>query len=186
MSRASSTRVFWATAVPFGVAMAVFRMGHMPTAYAVGIGVVLGSLFGGASVWMQKRAELRLKTQGIDPGDLAPVQERSEEIAGDLASVYQASRNALLKLRKLRLVKEDPVTGQLDAKTGSTLWSWGETISVRVTGDGSATTVHISSRPRLSTTVADSGKAVENVGLFFQHLHSELGAPAPNNRWRGP
>ena len=98
MSQGSSARVFWATAVPFGVAMAVFRMGHMPTGYAVSIGVVLGSLFGGAAVWMQKRAELRLEAQGIDPSDLAPVQERSEEIPADLASVYQASRNALLKL----------------------------------------------------------------------------------------
>jgi hypothetical protein len=186
MSQVSSARLFLATAVPFAVAMVVFRIGHMPIAYAVSVGVVLGSLFGGASVWMQKRAEHRLEAQGIDPGDLAPVQERSEEIPGDLASVYQASRNALLKLRKLRLVKDDPVTGQLDAKTGSTFWSWGETISVRVTGDGPDTTVHISSRPRLSTTVTDSGKAVENVGLFFRYLHSELGAPAPNNRWRGP
>jgi hypothetical protein len=186
VSRVSSARVFLATAVPLGVAMAVFRLGHMPTGYAVSIGVILGALFGGASVWMQKRAEHRLEAQGIDPGDLAPVQERSEEIPADLASVYQASRNALLKLRKLRLVKDDPVTGQLEAKTGTTFWSWGETISVQVTGDGPDTTVRISSRPRLSTTVTDSGKAAENVGLFFQHLRSELGAPSPNNRWRGP
>ena len=78
------------------------------------------------------------------------------------------------------------MTGQLDAKTGTTFWSWREAISVRVTGDGPDTTVHISSRPRLSTTVTNNGKAAENVRLFFQYLRSELGTPAPNNRWRGP
>jgi len=184
--RVSSARVFWSTAVPFGVAMCVFRLGHFPMLYAVGMGIVMGSLFGGVSLWMQRGAERRLEAQGIDPGDLAPVQERSEEINGDLALVYEASRRALLNLHKLRIVKEDPVTGKLDAKTGAGWYSWGESVSVRVTGDGPQTTVHICSKPRLSTAVVDNGKSVENVALFFQRLRSELAAPAPNNRSRGP
>jgi hypothetical protein len=186
MSRASNARVFWSTAVPFGLAMAIPRFGHFPILYSVAIATVTGALFGGAMVWMQQRAERRLQDQGIDPSDLSPVQERSEEIDGDLESVYSASRRALQALRKVRLVKDNPVTGELDAKTGMTFNSFGESISVRITGDGPQTTVHISSRPRLSTTTVDGGKAAENIGLFFQHLHSELGAPAPNNRWRGP
>jgi len=186
VSRVSGARVFLGTAVPFGVAMCVARVGHYPLAYSIGTGLVMGSIFGGLMLWLQRRAESRLEAEGLDPGDLEPMQERSEEIRADLASVYQASRGALLKLRKLRLVKDDPVTGQLDAKTGSTFWSWGEIISVRVTGDGPDTTVHISSRPKLITTTVDHGKSAENVGLFFKYLHSELGAPAPNNRWRGP
>ena len=79
--------------------------------YAVGMGIVMGSLFGGVSLWMQRGAERRLEAQGIDPGDLAPVQERSEEINGDLALVYEASRRALLNLHKLRIVKESLAAG---------------------------------------------------------------------------
>jgi hypothetical protein len=186
VSRVSRARVFWGTAIPFGVAMGVIRLGHFSTLYSVGTGVVMGSIFGGISVWRQSRTERRLEAQGIDPGDLEPVRERSEEVDGDLTSVYEASRRALLKLQKLRLVKDDAVTGELDAKTAATWNSWGELISVRVTGNGPHTTVHISSRPRLSTTVVDGGKSVENVALFFQYLHSDLTAPAPNNRSRGP
>jgi hypothetical protein len=186
VSRVSSARVFLATAVPFGVAICVARLGHYQLAYSVGTGVVLGSIFGGMTLWLQSRAQSRLEAQGLDPGDLAPVQERSEEIRGDLTTVYKASRSALLRLRKLRLVKDDPLAGHLGAKTGSTFWSWGEIIAVRVTGDGPETTVHISSRPKLSTTVADNGKSVENVELFFRYLRAELGAPTPNKRWSGP
>jgi hypothetical protein len=68
MSRVSTVRVFWGSAVPFGVAVGVLRLGHFPTVYAVSMGVVIGALFGGLSVWMQKRAVHSLEVQGIDPG----------------------------------------------------------------------------------------------------------------------
>ena len=186
MARLFRVKVFLGTAIPFGIAIAIPRVGRLSLPYVVGIGVITGALFGGVMVWWTSRSVRRLTAEGIDPGTMDPAQERSIEVVGDLATVYQSCRCALLKLKKLKLVKENPVTGELDAKTGVSWQSFGEVISVRITGDGPNATVHISSKPRLSTSTVDLGKGVENVALFVRYLLSEVPAAAPNNRWRGP
>jgi hypothetical protein len=185
LRRVSATaRAFWGTAVPFGVLVTLFSLERFAAPSAIGLGVVAGALLGGIFVWIQKRTERRLEARGIDPGDLGPVQERSEEIDRDLASVYEAARRALMTFPNMKLLKENAITGELDGRTRPTLKSWGESISVRVTGDGPQTTVHISSRPRLSTTVVDNGKALETVALFFERLRAQLAAPSPDDRLR--
>lgn len=165
--------------------MALPRLGHFHLPYVVGIGVVMGSLFGGAMAWTASRSARRLKAQGIDPGNMEPDQDRSVEVVGTLATVHEASRRALLTLNKLKLLKDDSLTGQLDARTGGSWRSFGENITVRITGDGPNATVHISTRPRLSTTTTDGGKGVENVGLFVRSLLSQVPQAAPNNRSSG-
>lgn len=186
MLRISATaRAFWGTGVPFGILVALFALEWFPALLAVGLGVVAGALLGGIFVWIQKRSGRRLKSRGIDPGDLAPVQERSEEIDRDLEPVYEAARRALMTFPDMTLVKDNAITGELDGRMGSNR-SWGESISVRVTGDGPQTTVHISSRPRLRVTLVDGGKAVEIVALFFERLRSQLAAAAPDNRVSEP
>ena len=184
MLRISTTaRAFWVTGVPFGVLVALFALERFPLLPAIGSGLLAGGLLGGIFVWIQQRSGRRLRARGIDPGDLAPVQERSEEIDQDLESVYQAARRALMSFPNMKLVKDNALTGELDGRTGSTAFTnWGELISVRVTGDGPQTTVHISSRPRLSTTVVDGGKGVETVALFFERLRSQLTAQSSDDR----
>jgi hypothetical protein len=184
VSGTSSARVFFGMAVPFGVTAWVSHVGYS-TPYKVGVSLLMGVLAGGIALWMQRRTERRLAAQGIDPGDLAPEQARSEEINADLSSVYEASRRAVLKLKKSRITRENSVTGEIDAKTGLTFRSVGETISVRITGDGPRTTVRASSKPLLPTIVMDDGKGVENVTLFFRSLHADVDDPAPNHRWSG-
>jgi hypothetical protein len=183
----SRAKVFWGTAIPFGIAMAIPRFGHFSAIYTLGTGVILGALFGASMVWLNDRGVRRLTAQGIDPGNMEPSQEKSVEVVGGVAAVHDACRRALLKLRKVRLTRDNPVTGELDAKTGFTWESFGESISVRIAGDGPNATVHVTSRPRLSTVTSDIyGKNVENVALFLRHLFSEIPEVAPNNRWRGP
>jgi len=183
----SSLKVFFATGVPFGVAMMVPGYGRLPLLYTVTKGIVMGAICGAMMVWLRGRAERRLKEQGIEPGTADPVQEASVEVAGSLSVVYEASKRALLSLRKARLTRDEPITGELEGRTGVTWRSFGELISVRITGDGPDATVHVTSKPRLSTVTTDlSGKNTENVALFLRHLSSELPAATPNNRWRGP
>ena len=183
----SRLKIFLATAVPFGVAMMVPGFGRLPLLYTVTKGIALGAIFGGMMIWLRGRAERRLKTQGIEPGTADPVQEASVEVVGGLSEVYEASKRALLSLRKARLTRDEPITGELQGRTGVTWSSFGELITVQITGDGPDATVHVVSKPRLSTVTTDlSGKNTENVALFLRHLCSELPTAAPNNRWRGP
>lgn len=148
--------------------------------------VISGLLFGGFVLWNSDRHMRRLTAEGVDPGNMEPIQSSSIEVKGDLASVYEACRRSLMKLKKLRITSENPTTGQLSAKVGCTWRSFGETISVSITGDGPDATVHIESKPRLSTTQADWGKGVENVALFKRYLVAELAPAATSNRREQP
>jgi hypothetical protein len=187
MPAPSRLKVFLATAVPFGAAMMVPGYGRFPLVYTVTKGIILGAIFGGMMAWFRARAERRLKALGVDPATAEPVQEASVEVVGGLSEVYEASKRALLSLRKARLTRDEPITGELEGRTGVTGWSFGELITVQITGDGPDATVHVVSKPRLSTVTTDlSGKNAENVALILRHLCSELPAAAPNNRWRGP
>jgi len=170
----SRLKIFLATAVPFGVAMMVPGFGRLPLLYTV------TKESPGRDLWRHedlapRRAERRLKTQGIEPGTADPVQEASVEVVGGLSEVYEASKRALLSLRKARLTRDEPITGKLQGRTGVTWSSFGELITVQITGDGPDATVHVVSKPRLSTVRTDlSGKNTENVALFLRHLCSEL------------
>jgi len=187
MKAPSHLKVFLATGVPFGVAMMVPGFGRFPIIYTVSKGIVLGAVCGGMMVFLRMWAEQRLKRQGIEPGTAEPVQEASVEVVGELSDVYDACKRALLSLRKARLIRDEPITGVLEGRIGTTWWSFGERVSVEVTGDGPDATVHIVSKPRLSIVTTDlNGKNTENVALFLRHLSSELPAAAPNDRSGGP
>ena len=167
--------------------MMVPGFGRLPLVYTVTKGLVLGAIFGGMMVWLRARVDRRLKSQGIEPGTVDPIQDASVEVVGGLSEVYEASKRALLSLRKARLTRDEPITGELEGRTGVTWWSFGELITVQITGDGPDATVHVVSKPRISTVTTDlGGKNAENVALFLRHLCSELPTAAPNNRWRGP
>jgi hypothetical protein len=183
VSNFSRSRLFWGSALSIALATGIPRLQHSRPVIVLITSVIGGLLFGRFILWMTDRNMRHLTDQGIDPGDMQPTQSGSIEVEGDLASVYTACRRSLLRLRKLEVTNENPITGELSAKTGCTWRSFGEKISVSITGDGPNATVHIESKPRLSTTQADYGKGVENVALFTRYLLSDLGETTPNNRW---
>src|SRR5580704_1647642 len=122
MPAPSRLKVFLATAVPFGAAMMVPGYGRFPLVYTVTKGIILGAIFGGMMTWLRARAERRLKALGVDPATADPVQEASVEVVGSLSEVYEASKRALLSLRKARLTRDEPITGELEGRTGVTGW----------------------------------------------------------------
>ena len=100
----------------------------------------------------------------------APVQVREVDIDCPVTAAFDASVRALQRIPKLKVVREDPLTHEIDAKVGATFWSFGERLTVRLAGRGDTTKVTVRSQPRLSTTTVDYGKAVQNVELFARFL----------------
>jgi hypothetical protein len=167
-------RVFWRAAVAFGTAMAVPGLIKGQYALAAASAIVGGAIAGGLLAWLNSRGEARLNREGIVATNMDPVQVREVDIDCPVAPAFDASVRALQRIPKLKVVREDPLTHEIDAKVGATFWSFGERVTVRLAGRGDTTRVSVRSQPRLSTTTVDYGKAVQNVELFARFLKEGL------------
>jgi hypothetical protein len=167
------SKVFWRAAISFGLAMTFFQVfqGHI----LVGLvgGVVGGAVAGGALAWITSISERNLARRGIVVTNMDPVQERSVEVQRSAAMAFEASRTALMHIPKARIVEENRETGELQARIGMTMRSFGETLTVQIVSCGdNCSKVSIRSVPRMKTTQADYGKGVENVEVFLRQLGS--------------
>lgn len=61
----------------------------------------------------------------------------------------------------------------VEAAVGATLWSWGEVVTVSITGGNASSRLFVSSMCRLCTQGFDWGKNAENV----RKLHRAMGGP---------
>ena len=85
--------------------------------------------------------------------------------------VYSAT---LLAARQcgFRIATENAKEGIIEASTGTSLWSWGETVNIKVSSVSSGVEVTISSSAKAQ--LFDWGKSKENVNCFFQTLERYL------------
>jgi hypothetical protein len=151
--------------------MAVPRLFHGQYALAGIFAVVGGAISGALFAWMNSLAERRLARQGITPTNTDPIQVRELEIKCPADAAFDLSIRALQGIPKLRVVRQDSTSHEIDAKVGVTFWSFGESVTVRLEALGrNSTRVIIRSQPRLSTTTVDWGKAAQNVELFVRSL----------------
>jgi hypothetical protein len=152
--------------VPFGIAMgAIYYAQHRQVVALLG-GTIAGLLFGITMAYLQNRGEKRLQRSGLPVEDMTPVQERTISLGFDQELALQKAKEALLAIRKVRPGSIKMRADQISASTGITWQSFGERISVNVQATEAGALVHITSRPRLASTVMDSGKGCENVELF--------------------
>jgi hypothetical protein len=180
MAVSKDLRFFFAASIPFGVAMAAARLEHMPASYAVGTGIVFGGLFGGLALWFRKRAVQRLMANGINPRDMSPYQSGSTEVNGTFDEVFQSCGHALRGLHKVKVLQENPQTGELVGRFPMGFTQSGQNIYVKVTGSGNRYTVTIESKPTFDTVVTDNGMSVEHVALFLNALRIAPNRDTPN------
>lgn len=83
-------------------------------------------------------------------------------------------QSAIDKQTLISKLRSDPTFGkmhltekenEIDLESGTTLWSWGENISIKSIPSPGANEYVIESRPKLKTTLADFGKNMRNVKL---------------------
>lgn len=142
--------------------------------YVVG-GVIFGLLMGAWFTWYVGRHRRRLEARGIDAKDLRPRQTREFTMAMPPAQALDACRRAVESLPKVRVRQVDAEAGTLVARTGMTMRSFGERVTIQISPAGEGSLVRLSSEPRVMFTLIDYGKGVENVESIRLSLVSGTG-----------
>lgn len=66
------------------------------------------------------------------------------------------------------MISQDPIAGEIKAKTGATLKSWGEDISIKTHREPTGTTISVTSEA--TSQLFDWGKSRENERAFLEQL----------------
>jgi len=133
-------------------------------------GLVAGLLFGIGMAAYQRHRERRLQQLGVDFTDMRPVQERTFPLSVDANAAMEKAKTALLFVRKIRPQSIEINGSRITASTGITWQSFGETISLDCLPMATGSSVRITSRPKVVTTMFDGGKGRENVELIAKAL----------------
>ena len=160
--------IFAGTGLPFGLLTGV-AVGLVAGSAAVGVAVGLGAgvFFGGV---------MALVLGSVDAiSDRAPQDARPgprQDLTVPLPAGVGPSDRIVAALRGLpaEIHEADATAGRYRARTR---WSWksfGEEVSVQLSGDPSAPLAVISSRPVVPTTVVDYGKGRSNVAAVADAL----------------
>jgi hypothetical protein len=173
-------RVFIRTGVSFGTAMGVMQLIQGRVLFALLVAPTAGVLFGGSMAFMSHRAERRLVKLGFKTDSMDPIQRRAWHTDQPVDAAFSACNVALGEIRKLLDVQPNSSAQRIEAKTGVTWQSFGELIVVELEEDAGGTIVRVQSEPRWKSTVADSGKGVENVERFGQALLTHLPDARPH------
>ncbi|SOE01388.1 hypothetical protein [Blastococcus haudaquaticus] len=162
--------LFVATAVPFG-ALAGLATGLVLGSVRAGLlaGVGAGLVFGGvmAAVLGTVDAVSDRAPKGAPRG---PRQDRTVAVRSgpDLPDRIMAALRGL----PAEIREADVAAGRYRARTTTTWKSFGEEVSVQLTGDPSAPEAVVSSRPVVATTLVDYGKGRSNVAAVARALEA--------------
>jgi len=96
----------------------------------------------------------------------------TRKIYGDsYQRVYSAALSAARQCG-FQIDTEDANGGMIKASAGTSLWSWGEAVNIKISSVSSGVEVTLSSSAKAQ--LFDWGKSEENVNTFFQTLERYL------------
>ena len=168
--------IFAATGIPsglvvgLGAAVVLGATGESPgraAALGLAVGVGVAVFFGGI---------MALVLGSVDAvSDRAPQDARPgprQDTAVQVRAGADLSERIVAALRGLPAdVREaDVAAGRYRARTRWSWKSWGEEVTVQLSGDGAALEAVVSSRPVVGTTVVDYGKGRSNVAAVAEAL----------------
>lgn len=94
----------------------------------------------------------------------------------DANTVYALVLKAVAEMKGVSVKSSDPGSRTIEAKSGVTLTSWGEAISIRIVPvREDCCEVEVTSSSVLVTTLIDYGKNQSNVDKIFQTLAYMVG-----------
>lgn len=163
--------------VPFGVLMGLAGAESAADFVIIAIvfgllfGVVLGGVLSAVQWWMGRRAEGQGGTAAQGGARAHAGAQRSLVVEAPLEDAYRRCLEVTEALRKAEVAEADRGTATIEVRTGTSWKSWGERVTLHLSDEGSGrTTVSITSRPSVRTTIFDYGKNRDNVARVADWL----------------
>ena len=164
--------LFLKTGLPFGIFLTVFDMliGEDFSLWKLIFSIIFfGLLMSISSVSMQKIGLKKLGVTEFNESNLKPFQEK--EIISTLSRDEIINRFETKKWNGKIVVSKD--RSAVVIKLGYSWRSWGEKITVEMKDiENNQTQIKITSKPKSSLTLIDSGKNLENIKLVEQTLQN--------------
>ncbi len=153
----------------FGLMFGFFRELFLPA--ILGIGGILG--FVGLVVVVFHIISVRGRPSGKAQGALSVHQVRNFEVRLPYSKVFNLCFEAALVLGG-KVSMNNPERGRIVAKTGRSIYSWGETLSFKIDRlNDEQTKVNVSSKPRMLTPI-DFGSNLDNVEGILNFLRLKI------------
>lgn len=167
-------RLFRYSGVPFGFMMGVTEGFFHGFQRGLISGIVAGAIFGlGMALYLGILHKRSVERQGfeITEDTLSVHQNRILFLSQPYDEVFEDCIRALETIEKSEVKTADPSTGRIEATIGWGWKSWGEKITIEISGSESKLTgVVILSRPKMQITMTDYGKNLENVETISNFL----------------
>lgn len=160
-------KVFLLTGISFGAIQFFFNYWLGNDTPLIGLiiqGVLFGLLFSFFAVQMQKKKLKQMGRSINSEADLVPSQQDELMVQEEIDVVWRALVERFAKQKGWKLKEKMPAKGKLILTRGTSMWSWGEKIEIRLRDlNEGYTLVQVNSSPMLSTTLIDYGRNRENV-----------------------
>lgn len=161
-------KLFLAMAIPYTLVMMLFTLNP-------GLALVSGILYGGAmSLLFGTIQHLSFRGKKAD-AEHSVRQSRTLEIDHNIDDTFNLCLEAYTVLKRAVIKKVDRQAATIEVRTGANLRTYGELITIKIAPlDAHTSTVTISSRPRVKSTMIDYGRNLRNVNLLALYLREQI------------
>jgi len=180
-------KIFLATAIPFGIFMAVlFSAIHGINAGLPG-GLISGLIFGFLMLiilgFLHGRAVQKIA--GNRSGEsMSTFHVQKIELLLPYDRAFDLCIRSLDLIGRCRVQEENRAKGMIVARSSVNWKTWGDTITFDITGtSNNGTAVKVSSRPTSWSTIVDYGKNLENVKTIVSFLERSKGESWGSGKW---
>jgi len=167
-------KIFLATAIPFGISMAVLFSIIYGINAGLPFGLISGLIFGFIMFiilgFLHGRAVQKIA--GNRSGEsMGTFHVQKIELRLPYDRVFDLCIRSLDLIGRCRVQEENRSKGMIIAKSSVNWKTWGDTITFDITGTGNdGAAVKVSSRPTSWSTIVDYGKNLENVKTIVSFL----------------
>ncbi len=167
-------KIFFAGGIPFGIFTAVLYSSLNGINVGLPVGLISGLIFGFLMFiifgYLHSRAVEKIAGDSSEES-MGTCHVRNTELQLPYDRTFDLCIESLNLIRRCRVHEEERSQGKIIARSSINWKTWGDTISLNITGiSNENTAVKVSSRPTSWSTLVDYGKNLENVKTIISFL----------------